>query len=301
VLLPFLLPSAGEPNRRGLRWPLPRYALACGLGFLVTLSLAAPYPYRFTSECAALLRTSVGQAAFAFLSHGVLNLERWFDPRADEPIVVLARVQILLLLGAGLVSAWASCRGRPAKDWLASIDREALLHGVNLGLPLAFVLVAYDTYFLRDYRVLAPHLLLSLLVLVMQRRRRLLGVVLLAALLCFPSFTRSFRQLHAGHFADDPAAMRRFGDNLARFVAYRPGADPWCNSLLADVDLAPFLKTVPAGIGIGVTMNWRDVARPLRSKYLLVKPGRDPFGADPVRLVAGLEARLYVNLAAHCD
>jgi hypothetical protein len=300
VLLPFLLP-AGELAPRGRRWLLPGYLLACGLGFLVTLLLAAPYPYRFTSEGAALLRTSVGQAALAFLSHGVLNLERWFDPRGHEPIVVLARLQILVLLGVGIVGAWASCRGRPAREWLARIDREALLHGVNLGLPLALVLVAYDTYFLRDYRVLAPHLLLSLLVLVMQRRHRLLGVLLLAALPLFPSFLRSFRQLHAGHFADDATAMQRFGGNLARVVAYRPGADPWCNSLLADVDLAPFLKTVPAGIGIGMTMNWQDVARPLRSKYLLVKPGRSPFGADPVQLVAEFEAHLYVNQAAHCD
>jgi hypothetical protein len=297
VLLPFML--TGAPGGRGARGILVRYGLACALAFLGGRLLAAPYPYWFVSDFFALLRHAPGRATLELLAHAASNLQRWFDPRVDDPLVVVQRYQLLLLLGFGLVGAWASRRGERS---LARVDGEALLHLANLGLPLLFVTVAYDTYFYRDYRLLAPHVLLSSLVLVVRRRARLLGVVVLASLLVLPGFLRTFRQLHARHFVDEAVVMQDFASNLSRFVAYRPGADPWCNSLLADASLFPFLKTVPVGIGIGVTMNWRAVARPLRSKYLLVGPERSsPFDGDQVRLLAAFPARLYLNLQARCE
>jgi hypothetical protein len=60
-------------------------------------------------------------------------------------------------------------------------------------------------------------------------------------------------------------------------------------------------QAVPSGIGVGVTMNWREVPRPFKSKYLLVGPGRAPLASDHVRLLAQERGQLYLNLDAQCE
>jgi hypothetical protein len=132
----------------------------------------------------------------------------------------------------------------------------------SLGLVLAALLFAYDVGTWRDYRVLASHLLLSLLVLLPcpSARPLLLGVLLMQAL-AFPAFRTTARQLHAP--PDRPPAA-----DLRPYLSFDPSAGRWENTVLLPRPDGMEEVRVPAGFGIAFCI--RGVAVPPKSRYVLL-------------------------------
>ncbi len=295
LLLPFAL--LARPDARRVRVSVA-CLVGCALLFLIGRLVSPPYPYWFIADFFAKLPHQPLPALADWLYHLGSNLSRWTQPASDLPLVVVQRFQVLLLLG---VAGWiAYRRWRTLGDELTDDDLEALLHVLNLGLPLAFVMGIYDTYFLRDYRFLAPHMLLSLFVFVARRRFGPVGATVLIFLLATPWFHTTYQELHRRHFADEAALMRPLEAGLAEHVVHGKDAPPWCNSLIAPIDLFPFLKTVPSGIGVSVTMGWREVRRPFKSRYLLLGADGPPPADARLRLLGAFPQQLYLNLDAKC-
>ena len=74
---------------------------------------------------------------------------------------------------------------------------ERRTHILNLGLIVLLVVMLYDVGGWRDYRIVAPHLLLSLLLLAACGRTRVVAVAVLAGLLVTPSFLAALQGLGA--------------------------------------------------------------------------------------------------------
>ena len=56
-------------------------------------------------------------------------------------------------------------------------------------------------------------------------------------------------------------------------MAFQPGASPWENTIAVPAELLQFpLLGLPAGIGISYVTDWQDMAREVKSRYLLLRP-----------------------------
>ena len=78
--------------------------------------------------------------------------------------------------------------GRPPWRWA-----ERCTHILNLSLIVLLVLMLWRVENSMDYRVVAPHLLLSLLLLAACGRTRVVAVMVLAGLLLTPSFLAAYK------------------------------------------------------------------------------------------------------------
>jgi hypothetical protein len=178
--------------------------------------------------------------------------------------------------------------------------RPYLFAGLNLALTLAVVLVAYDTQSFRDYRVLGPHLLLSLLVLAAGIGWRWATFVAVVNLCFFLSFLDQFDTFHRERVAANYLGARTI--DLRPYLNYDPATSPWSNTLLVpDVKLANRVRVSP---GIGVSWGVQFFAGgskapvPLRSRYVdYVWRVNDRWLSRPTRsrfvLIAPKEARIW--------
>jgi hypothetical protein len=188
--------------------------------------------------------------------------------------------------------------------------RPLLFAGMNLALVVGVILVAYDVQHFRDYRVMAPHLLLSALVLVSGPAYRWTLTLAAVNLLFLSAFLKEF-DVHWPRVAKGRIAAAAI--DLQPYLSYDPAAaSPWQNTLLVpDVRLANRVR-VPPGIGVswGVqfagggkpplpydspyrveVLNSADewLSRPTRSLYLLATP-------DQARRWKGCRLRLLHEL-----
>ena len=124
-----------------------------------------------------------------------------------------------------------------------------------------------------DYRVVAPHLLLSLLLLAACGRGRVVAVMVLAGLLLTPSFLAAYGVLATRQFTDEQARFDAFARQTAGTLVYQAQDDPWCNTILLPLRTAflPESLAIPAGIGISFDF---DISQPQRAQIPLCHGGR---------------------------
>ena len=165
---------------------------------------------------------------------------------------------------------------RFVRRWRPGLVVDAL----NLAPLLPLVLFFYIAGNYGDYRLLSIHLLLSTLLWVASHdawMRRLALLVLVFDLLMTPLFLAEYQRWRPAYDGTFRHEILTFADLVAEPLAYRPGADPWCNTLgvLYEEPLAyPVeLAGVPAGIGI---TTYFDVERPgpRKPRFLLMMPAR---------------------------
>ncbi len=136
----------------------------------------------------------------------------------------------------------------------------------NVFIPLALTVALYNASGWHDYRVLAPHLLLSLLVLAAGPGWRWAFVAGVVNLVMLPAVLPTFDSFHRARVAQTRAGP---AVDLSPWLTFRPGAPPWENTLLiADVAGGPF-PVVPAGNGVSFLV--RGVSKPPRSRHVLLR------------------------------
>ncbi|MBC6936157.1 MAG: hypothetical protein DWB42_09985 [Chloroflexi bacterium] len=301
LFLPLLAYGSGRARQVRL--------LLAGAGFVAAFLLfqwlGAPYPYNFTTRLLPILAASPAEGLSIWLRQFVGNLRRL---TLGEPLEIALRFQVFLLVAALLIGRASASRALVrARRWLFGGSRlpagEAGFHLVNLGLLLTLNLALYDIFAWRDYRVLAPHLLLSALLLIAFRRLRLAGLLIATGALLLPAFLATYRDLHRAHFNADRAEIAAFASTLEAHVRYQPGApNAWCNTILTD-DLPPLLLGIPPGVGFSVDSTMALVGLPPRSRYLLLKPENAARAVEtaPLRRLESLPERdLYLNETAEC-
>lgn len=233
---------------------------------------SAPFPVGFAHNMILLGRTSAAQAITYASAHFVSNLERLLHLRGDFALETYQRWQaVALVLIALVLFSLQKIKGRS----MAVRDRtgeDYLFHVMNLGPVLVIILLLYELVDLKDFRVIAPHLLLSLLLLALMDRRRLTLALVASYLVLGFSFPVLYRYVHYRHFiheAHDPAEFK----NQIESVVFHENASRWDNSILIDVsDYRYYLTALPAGIGINFVMDWTYLRSPIRSRYILIPP-----------------------------
>ena len=238
-------------------WPLlPACAVIAGI-FLLHLYVAAPFPNRWTFDVQHLLRSPVAvlQNLVAVTTvQGITYL--W--PDFENPLWTLLRYQALGIVLWMTVLAFR----RPgheaeqvAPGWQPWRRAERLTHVLNLALVVLLVVMLFDVALWRDYRIVAPHLLLSLLLMAACGRGRVVAAAVLAGLLVIPSFLAHYKGLAPPQFTDEQARIDEFAAQTAGTLVYQPQSNP-----VVQYDPAPRANRVPPGV-FGDSGRDRDLLR----------------------------------------
>jgi len=294
-----------------------RAVILAGLGTLALMAvvigltsgyLYSPYRTNFLSET---LRESSGawredgplaavETAARLLARNIGDNIAFFGRGVS--LEIGGRVQIAFLvaaLAAWLV--WLARRGR------GGVDRTlAWANLYNLGIILAVNFVLYLMAGWRDYRVMAPHLLLTGLLFVALDRWRWVALFVATNLLMvvpFKDYYLAYGQVYLSH---DHASITRFEEATADYLVYDPDApSAWCNTLLIDYheSYAPALIGVPGGIGLSYYPVAEQLEQPVKSRYVLVDADDHAILSAGTRLeflTATELGDLYLNLDAAC-
>ena len=254
-------------------WPLlVAGAVVAGI-FQLSRYVAAPYPHRNVPDVQLLLRSPIDglQRLLAVTTEQGMT---YMWPDLENPLWMLLRYQALgIVLWMAVLAfrrrgndAGQGAPGRP--PWHRA---ERLAHILNLGLIVLMVLMLWEVDSWRDYRIVAPHLLLSLLLLAACGRGRVVAVAVLAGLLVTPSFLAAYKQLATRQFTDERARIDAFAAQTAGTLVYQTQGDPWCNTILLPIQTAflPESLAIPAGIGISFDVDIASRTE-LKSRYVIV-------------------------------
>ena len=247
-------------------WPM---LAACGVVagvFLLYQYVAAPYPDRLAFDVQLLLRSPVAglqNLVAVTAAQGMAYL--W--PDVENPLWTLLRYQAL-----GIV-LWMTCwhSGAAAMTQDRGRRAERLTHILNLSLVVLLLLTLWHVGLWLDYRVVGPHVLLSLLLLAACGRGRVVAVAVLAGLLLTPSFLGAYKVLSTRQFTDEQARIDAFARQTAGTLVYQAQGDPWCNTILLPLRTAflPESLAIPAGIGISFDFDITS-RNELKSRYVIV-------------------------------
>jgi hypothetical protein len=193
------------------------------------------------------------------------NVGAWFSLTEDRPPEVVFRYFTTLLL---IVLAVRALAARPG-----AVEDQAAVEAALLAVaPAVAAIIGFgDVESWRDFRVLGPHVLIALLLLAATGRwERWLWA---ATLLFLPVCYQEFIEFHQQRFTADPAPIAAMQNATAPVMPFRRGASPWENTIAVPAELLQFpLLGLPPGIGISYVTDWQDMAREIRSRYLLLRP-----------------------------
>lgn len=290
LTLPYLLLSAPR-----LSWRLVvGYGLVCAV-LVAPLALlfqwsSAPYPH-FRSGLFDKNNDLI--IALKVLGKYVLGNIALMDEGSSSAL--LQRVQLVggvLALGAGTLS------GR--------IDRRAaLFHGFNLVSVLLAVLALHDVIDNRDFRVIAPHLLLSLLVLAWGGSGRWIAAYVASVLVCIGAL---LTQYTVDVMPNVQPPDSTYTVELA--IAFQPDPNAWCNTVSMSLFYirdftgnADMLLAFDAGLGL-TWLSEQHVPSRFQAAYLLLTDDDALAWANRLniqRLTTVNQGSLYRNLDADCS
>ncbi len=271
---PHGLVTRGSRFRQVLRyWPLlPACAVVAGIA-LQFVYVAAPYPHRLVSDIERLLRSPVdGLQSLVAISTAQGMAYLW--PDVENPLWTLLRYQalgIVLWMTVLTIRRRGTDAGHRAPGHPPWRRAERLTHFLNLSPLFLLVVVLYDVGLWVDYRVVAPHLLLSLLLLAVCGRTRVVAVMVLAGLLLTPSFLAAYKDLAPRQFTDEQARFDEFAAQTSGTLVYQAQSDPWCNTVLLQLQNAIVLDllAIPAGFGTSFGLDLTSGSE-LKSRYVIV-------------------------------
>lgn len=290
LTLPYLLLSA---PRLTLRTVIGSTLLCIGLVAPLALLFqwsGAPYPHfrsQFFENTAGLGAILRAWWDYIVLSAGQLFTEG--KTTAHLQRLELAVVTVVLL---GL----AATRQRP---W-----RTSLFHVFNLVTVVLAVLALHEVVDGRDYRVVAPHLLLTLLALAWQGGWGWISAHGLAVVIWLPGLL--------AHYADDNMPRVRPHDptyGVENALVWQPDADAWCNTITMSfpyvIDYrgnADMLLAFDRGLGL-TWINPERVPPRFQAGYLLLTDEDRDQWADRLHITPLLKVNagtLYRNDDAAC-
>ncbi len=252
--------------------------------------LYAPFP-NFMHDVLVRAASSPTSAAVLVVRHTLKSVGHYLAPTRDNLVQVGLRYQTLLIGGAALYHVLAR-RQRQRK--MHSVDNAAptstqaamptndastadLAFGfvfLNLLCIVGFVTAFYDVFDWRDYRVVAPHLLLSLLVLAGVGARQWFAGYAAVAVLVGLLVPAQFARFHERRVTIDRDEIAAFSREIGDIVTRQDGVTGWDNTVLMDIDRlgSPLVMGLPPGIGAAPIYE-HDVGNfPARSKYVLLTP-----------------------------
>lgn len=276
----FILPVIALFEMKSRKFILLTFLWIFYSGFLYYISslFTAPYPYGFLYN--VMHTGNLKLAIHLILFNTSSNITRLFNIKYGEYIEIFFRAFyiIAIILYFSLIFFKATTQ-RNKKNFLSisfrgKVEKFYLMQFTLLVLPLCIVVLIYDVYGFRDYRVLSPFLWASLLNLILFRRRVTFLSLMPIFILFFSASLFFCPQGFCLSVDDIPMRELRYGQSkqcdfslINEVVKYdETAAEPFENTILVDNFDFAFWSNLHPGIGI----EFGGIQDNLKSKYILI-------------------------------
>lgn len=243
--------------------------------------LSAPFPNLSTGIETPQLYFARLTTMFKALQRNLTQLTQGNELEVHLRWQYVALTAAMIVWGLFLAS-WRIWRGRQANQNNSKINRaafthtlhEIILYGYLLLSVLALVMLLYELQQWRDYRQLAPILLLCGLLLIAYKRWWVIVPLIISFAMVLPPALTVY-DLWTGWHLDSAkrAEYDTWQTPLEAAMPYDPQADAWCNTVLHSVNYlfgpTSVLLAVDAGIGLSSPLFDDTPTPPFKSGYLL--------------------------------
>lgn len=326
IAIPYLLSLSWDHHSwRKTILAIIQAGVIIGVFALIFGTMSAPFPETPASSLATSTNNNGGilneisHRFAALLPWLSANLEWLFKADRLNYFETVQRYQILLLIGIAAAQLLRYAR-KPLTEKTASISAQMGFHLANIGsiVGAAIIMLAVASNSWESYRILAPHLLLTILLLVINGQLpKLLVTFCLMNLMLMANGTlyTDYQTLVAPAFNTEGFQTRfeSFQKDLENVLLYDAStSNAWCNTLLTNVigfkEHTPEIMAIPPGIGITLRFPeaWPEnySTTPPKSQYLLLPAdGHEPL-IDTLNLEQLAETsygNLYRNPHSGCD
>lgn len=241
------------------------------------------------------------QSAWSYFG---FNLWRYLSP-VKQPLDIALTIQTLSLIAFFATPFLFRKRVRMQ-------PKQNIENGFHLFNLISIVVACLILYIIAtggDYRVIAHHMTVSLLVLIAFRRYRLILLLIVSNVLVTGYFLNAYDDQVGVKFRTDHAIIESFDEQVRQVITYDPDVPtPWCNTLLFPVtNFHPGLNTVPPGISHTFYWPERLPTMTIHSRYLLLTDNDyqmlEALPDAPMleQIVETSRGSLYRNLDVVCD
>ncbi|MEO1290074.1 MAG: hypothetical protein AAFV93_20160 [Chloroflexota bacterium] len=296
--------------------------LIAAVGFYIS---AAPFPHFRT-----LLFLGDDPLTVKLMNLGAYVQQSFIWMTQGASIVIGQRIMILTLIILLIIWGIYRWRTRHSEHRIKNGDDdsqwgwELALHLYNLVGFYTATIVFHETLAGHDYRAMAYHFLLSLLLLVLFQRRALYVPMIAMAFFLLPALAEEYNYKQPNFTDTVPRQFADWRSLMGDDIQYDPNApSPWCNTVTTSafyvLDAAGnpgMLLAIDPGIGLSWTFDWvfTDFDLPIPSEYkipetfqsrylILTDEDYNRFGQflNLQRLERAPEGSLYLNLDAECE
>lgn len=308
----FLLPALFL-YKKDFKWQT--FALAFGVSVPVTLAAAylfytsaSPFPHfrtRLFLGDATILDKARSFAEYIRISLG------WMTE--GDPVAMVQRYQIGVLLIALIIwGVWQWRRQEKFETW----GWEWLLHGFNLFGFYVLTIMFHETLGSHDYRVMSPHLLLSLVLFAVMRRRILMTVALAMTIPFLGTLIDNYQYKEPNFDGHVQAEFNQWQSTLVESMPYKPDAsNAWCNTVVLSglyplgIGNAGLMLAVDNGIGLTWAYDWDETGRfsmpdTYSAKWMMLTPSDVERLQDTMALTYVTdvpEGAIYINEDNACE
>jgi hypothetical protein len=237
--------------------------------------LVSPYPLFSYNTIHSLGEGELDQLIPIF-SNFFENLRNFFSTKGT-PIYVLLRYQLLWVLIVSVVDFYNAFKSENDTRSTQS-DHTSYFNSSNLGLVILFNLAVHTVHAGREYRLWAPHLLITLLLLLFSSRKRVVVGVIISNLIFLASFGNTFYKERHSNFLRDNSDIVEIQNSISEYIAHDPVDNHWCNTIdvsrySSEVTWGPWMLTLPEEFGVTSIINWKIFYKTrINAKYVLLDP-----------------------------
>jgi hypothetical protein len=265
----------GSYSWKGLIKSFLLAAVPMGIAILYFKLFVSPYP-SITYNLIHSLGSGELNQFIPFVKTAIVNTRNFFST-FDTPIYVLLRYQMLWVLIVSVVDFYNVFKQRQQSTSIQS-KNISFLNSSNLGIIFIFNIAFATVHAGREYRLWAPHLLLSLLILLFSSRQRLVLGMIISNLIFSVSFGNTFYAERYPNFLRDTSDIVEIQNAISEHIVYQPVGNRWCNTIdisrySNEATWGPWMLTLPEEFGVTSIFNWNEFYRKnLRAKYVLLDP-----------------------------
>lgn len=227
---------------------LLKSVIAMILVIALFLSVGAPGTAMFPLFAPlTFFHASIGEGLIATVRYALFNAYRFFNV-SKEQLDVLQTIQVTTLILWSLVLLAV----RPISQRLTLTNRlELAFHLYNLGVIVLAHFVLYQVGQWRDYRVIAGHILLSVLVLLARGRFRMVSLFIVGNILFLSAFLNTFTDFMKPKFSADKVLLQTFEERVIAKLCIMTrtpstlGVTPCCS---VSRIITPYLWAYPLGL-----------------------------------------------------
>lgn len=237
--------------------------------------LVSPYPLFSYNTIHSLGEGELDQLVPIF-SNFFKNIVYFFSTK-DTSIYILLRYQMLWVLIVSIVDFYNTLKYSQGTKPTQS-DHISYLNSSNLGLVVLFNLAVHTVHAGREYRLWAPHLLLTLLVLLFSSRKQMVLGVIISNLIFLTAFGNTFYKERYSNFLRDNSDIAEIQTSISEFITYDPVDNHWCNTIDVSrysraVTWGPWMLALPEEFGVTSIINWEVFYKKrIMAKYVLLDP-----------------------------